>query len=396
VDRDGVEAPYPVRAVGRWIPLAPATLGAALACLSLAHLGSVGDDLLGAFLALGTGTVGIALALSSLLWRGHRLGHAGAHAVLAGCILLAAADTLAYVRITGGLERTADLMLLVLACGGVLLGTRWYLGTLSLLLGGWIAVAAAAPTTAGFQGLALVTSVGLGIGVRRARVAAVAEAMQVHARAALAAVDLLTGLPDSRGVPLVAAHLLAIARRESGAIGCTFVDVDGYATLARASAWDAEALLVHVAGVLTSVSRGTDVVGRWHGSQFVVVTHGQGAPMDVFEGRIARAIEQGCPVGPQQWNRRLLLGRAVLQPWDEGGLPSLIAAAEHDLYVRQGLAPPSTGQDVAQDAARAAALRTTAEQGEAAAEAVAAAHATLEAASEASAKVDVAGPELTA
>jgi diguanylate cyclase (GGDEF)-like protein len=192
---------------------------------------------------------------------------------------------------------------------------------------------------------------------------------QLAATAALAVLDPLTGLPDRRGVQLVAARLLAIARRESGAVGCTFVRLEGYQdVLQTAGPTAADALVVHVAGVIGAVVRGTDVVARWSTSDFVVVAHGQGAPMDVLEGRIERLLGADCPVPESVWAPRLLLGRAVLEPWDEGGLATTLEAAERDMYLRAGLEPPRASLDAEAEAAAAHSLRAQAAHGEAVSE----------------------------
>jgi diguanylate cyclase (GGDEF)-like protein len=355
--------------------MAPACLGAVLTCLSLVHLTGL-EDRRAVYLAVAGGTAGLLLVAAALWWRGRAMTSHPAHAVMAACLLLAAADILAHSRLTGSLERTGELMLTLAAAAAVLLDNRWFYPTAGTLVGAWGAAALTGdPATRTFQLVALAVACTLCVAVARARAAAVDEFAEVHDAAALAVLDPLTGLVDRRGVHLLGDKLVAIARRESGAVGATFVEVPGLEEVRRTAGDEvADDLVVHLAGVLESVTRRTDVVARWGQDQFVLVTHGPGAPMDVLEGRIARVIEVGCPVPDGVWEPELQLGRAVLQPWDEGGLAGLLADAERDVYVRSGRRPPEPSPLAQADAAAAERHRAQAAGGQAASEVVAAAH----------------------
>jgi diguanylate cyclase (GGDEF)-like protein len=341
--------------------LAPAVLGALLATMSLAHLASVAD-VVGGFVALASGTVGVSVCIASLLLRRRRPTGHRAHAVLALCVVLAALDALVAQRTTGGLERSADLALVVAGACAVLLDRRWLAGTLALLLGVWGAAALAGPrVTLPFAAFTMLVGGTSGLALRRARLAALAEVAALEARAALAVLDPLTGLPDRRGLQLVGEHLVAIARRESGAVGATFVGIDQIPVVrARAGQEGVDTLVRHVADITRSVVRGTDVVGRWREGMLVVVSHGAGAPMDVLEQRIASLLGQDCPLADDVWARRLVLGRAVMQPWDDGGLVTLLASAERDIHARFGGAAPDLGEAARAEAAAVAAQRAEA------------------------------------
>jgi GGDEF domain-containing protein len=343
------------RGTGRLLPLAPGCLGALLATMSLAHLGSV-DDVMGGFVALATGTAGAAVCVGSLALRRHRPTGHPAHAVLSACLVLAALDCLLSQRATGGLERSADLVLVVAGGCAVLLDRRWLGATLALLLGMWGAAALSGPpATLPYAAVTMALGAGSGLVARRVRLRALAEVAALEARASLAVLDPLTGLPDRRGLQLVGQHLVAIARREGGAVGCMFLGIEGLADVESAlGAHGRDVLVRHVAGITRSVVRATDVVGRWRDGMLVVVTHGGGAPMDVLERRIAAQLALDCPIPERVWARRLVLGRAVLHPWDDGGLVTLLTAAEQDIHGRiGGVTPAPDAQAVAEVAAAA-------------------------------------------
>jgi diguanylate cyclase (GGDEF)-like protein len=323
------------RATSRLVPLAPAVLGALLATMSLAHLNSI-SDLAGGFLALASGTAGVGVCVAAVVLRRRRPTGHWAHAVLAGCLVLGALDALLAQSATRTLERSGDLVLVVAGACAVLLDRRWLFGTLALLLGIWGAAALTGPIAAlPYAAFTMAVGAASGLGMRRVRLAALAELAALEARAAHAVLDPLTGLPDRRGLQLVGQHLVAIARREGGAVGCTFIGIDGLSRVEEALGPDGvDTLVQHVAGITRSVVRGTDVVGRWREGMLVVVTHGAGAPMDVVQDRIATKLAEESPIPVEVWGRRLVLGRAVMQPWDDGGLVTLIAAAEQDIHSR--------------------------------------------------------------
>jgi diguanylate cyclase (GGDEF)-like protein len=313
--------------VVRLVPLAPAVLGATLAFLALGRL-SADASVSGASLAVATGTAGTALALCSLLWRRHELGTAALHAVLAGCVLLGAADTVAYTQASGRPDRAAELILLAAGCGVLLVPRAWYLGGLGAVLAAWATLAADGGSTRGLHLAGLVVSLGLAQAVRRTRLSTLREQSALRATGHLTTLDPLTGLPDRRGILLVGSHLHAIARRESSAIGCAVVEIGGYrAVLATSGQAAADALVLHVAGVLRGAVRETDVVGRWAPDRLAVVAHGQGAGRELLTRRLAQTLEEGCPLDRTQWPRLLRLGHAMREPWEEEGLAATLVAA---------------------------------------------------------------------
>lgn len=340
--RDGAgEDPTP-----RLVPLAPVTLGATLACLALGRLAA--DDAAATTSAIGTpvaqsvlpvvvlsvasGSAGLLLMVLGLLWRRQPLGPVAAHAVLAGCVLLGSADTVAYTQATGRADRSAELILLAAASALCLVRRLWFVGALGGVLLGWLVLAAPGGPATGLYVVGLVVSATVALTTRRARLARLDEVAGLRHRAGLSVLDPLTGLPDRQGIALIGAQLLAIARRESGAIGCTVVQLVGLdGVRVRAGQVAADALVSHVAEVLRGAVRGTDVVGRWSNDQLVVVAHGPGASLDILIGRLGDALEPGCPLSARQWPRRLRMGHALLEPWDDGGLLTTIASARRSM-----------------------------------------------------------------
>ena len=330
----------------RLVPLASAALGATLTALALGRLAAgssaAATTALGVpaaqavlpsgLLSVATGSVGLLLLALSVLWRHHDMGPTLSHFVLATCVLLGSADTVAYTQALGRPDRSAELILLAVAAGGLLVRTMWFAGALAAVLLGWVALAAVDPTARGMFLIGLLGSAVLAVFTRRERLAAVERQTALRRRADLAVLDPVTGLPDQHGIMLVGAQLLAIARREHAAVGCTVVEVVGLdAVRADSGEVAADALVTHVADVLRGAVRGTDVVGRWSVGQLAVVAHGPGASMEVLTCRLAEAIERGCPLSATQWPRRLRIGNALLEPWEDAGLLTTISTARRSM-----------------------------------------------------------------
>ena len=280
------------------------------------------------WLTVASGSAGFLLLATALVCRGRRIGTGIAHATLAGCIVIGVADTLAYTQASQRADRTAELLLLSIAAGGLLVGARWFAGVIAAIALAWLTLALTTQTPAGFYVAGLLASLGLARATRTVRLASVSHLVQLRRQAALSTMDSLSGLPDRRGLVLVGGQLLAIARRNSDAVGCTAVQVVGLQAVRERFGEDAaQALFLHVAHVVRGSVRGTDSVGRWDDDALAVVAHGQGAGTDLLTNRVAYAIEKGCPLTEQQWPRRLRIGHQVREPWDETGLLDTLNAA---------------------------------------------------------------------
>ncbi len=324
--------------MNRLVPVAPAVLGAVLLLLALGRL--AGNPTMSlSLMAVASGSAGIALLVSSLAWRRHQLGLHALHAVLAACIMLGTADTVAVAQATGRPDRASELVLLAVACGVVLVEPAWFTGGMIAVAGGWLALTLVAREIRGLYLVGLLVSLGMAAGARRLRLEGLRELETLRTEAALSVLDPLTGLPDQRGVLLIGTQLMAIANRESNPVGCNTVEVCGYAdVVVQHGRVAADALMVHVAGVLRGAVRTTDVVGRWAPNQLAVVAHGQGASIELLTSRIERTLEEDCPLSAAQWTRALRIGHAVREPWDTFDLKATVASAI------RSMSPPITFQ----------------------------------------------------
>lgn len=158
--------------------------------------------------------------------------------------------------------------------------------------------------------------------------------------------DPLTGLANRKGLSMLGAQILETARRRGDAVYCMFLDVDGLARINTELGHNAgDDILLTVAEALSRSTRATDAVARWGDDEFVVVGPGTGlAPLEMERRVRARCLESS-PVPRDKWAARISAGGAVLEPWDDGDVGSLLHQADREMQLRRALrreaaAPP--------------------------------------------------------
>jgi diguanylate cyclase (GGDEF)-like protein len=150
--------------------------------------------------------------------------------------------------------------------------------------------------------------------------------------------DPLTSLANRKGLAMLGAQILETARRRGDAVYCMFLDVDG---LARVNAEIGHAagddVLLTVSEALTSSTRATDAVARWGDDEFVVIGPGTGlAPLEMERRVRARCLENS-PIPREKWPARISAGGAVLEPWDDGDMDTLLRQADREMHLRRAL-----------------------------------------------------------
>lgn len=150
--------------------------------------------------------------------------------------------------------------------------------------------------------------------------------------------DSLTGLTNRRGLALLGGQILESARRRGDAVYCIFVDVDGLSRvndeLGHAAGDD---VLLTVAEGLRRSTRATDAVARWGNDQFVVVGPGTGlAPLEM-ERRIRAHCVEHTSIDRRIWAARVSAGGAVLEPWDDGTVDTMLRLADREMHLRRAL-----------------------------------------------------------
>lgn len=158
--------------------------------------------------------------------------------------------------------------------------------------------------------------------------------------------DPLTGLANRKGLAMLGAQILETARRRGDAVYCMFLDVDGLTKVNNELGHArGDEVLLTVSEALTRSTRATDAVARWGDDEFVVVGPGTGlAPLEMERRVRARCLESS-PVPRTAWSARISAGGAVLEPWDDGDVNTLLRQADREMHLRRALrreaaAPP--------------------------------------------------------
>ena len=150
--------------------------------------------------------------------------------------------------------------------------------------------------------------------------------------------DPLTSLANRKGLAMLGAQILETARRRGDAVYCMFLDVDGLARVnAELGHAAGDEVLLTVSEALTSSTRATDAVARWGDDEFVVIGPGTGlAPLEMERRVRARCLENS-PVPREKWPARISAGGAVLEPWDDGDMETLLRQADREMHLRRAL-----------------------------------------------------------
>jgi diguanylate cyclase (GGDEF)-like protein len=291
-------------------------------------------------------TIVVGLSAAGLLltaWKTWRrpVAHGEAHRITAIFGAVLAGNCLLELALTHQSRQTSNVMLTVVALAAALLNTAWAAG----MVGGTVAVWAVLAVTR-LQGqpilhwvLGILASIILGAAINLARRRGLDQLDAAVSAAHEAAVhDALTGLLNRRGMMVLGPALMASGRRAGNAVYASFVDVDGLKTVNdRGGHAAGDAVLTAVADALASVVRAGDIVARFGGDEFCVLGQGPGAAPVDLERRVSERLAEEPPVPIDLWPAKVSVGGAMLAPWDEGNLETLLAAADREMYRRRAL-----------------------------------------------------------
>ena len=296
------------------------------------------------------------LALCAWVCR-HPMGGTTALLTISGVCVVVAANAITQMYIAKRPFETSSVLLIITGTGVVVLALRWFVATIALVTIGWFVAfqsLAVAERQHWFAAVVLALLLSSSTNqVRRRGIDRLAEALEAAERAAVE--DGLTGLLNRRGLVLVGEQIVATARRAGNAVHCLFIDVDGLKEVNDRQGHSAgDMVLVAVADALRQSVRAGDVVARWGGDEFAVIGPGPGtAPIDM-ELRIAGRVSELPPEGVHDWQPLVSVGSAMLTPWDDGDMSSLLDAADREMYrrraLRRTLNPPTGAKPAPADA----------------------------------------------
>jgi diguanylate cyclase (GGDEF)-like protein len=112
----------------------------------------------------------------------------------------------------------------------------------------------------------------------------------------LAATDMLTGLPNRRAMTDRLEHAMALAHRTGQPLSVALIDVDRFKSINdRFGHTAGDAVLQQLGRTLTAQLRGSDVLGRWGGEEFLLVTPGTAVSAAVEAAERLRKAVAGQP-----------------------------------------------------------------------------------------------------
>jgi two-component system, cell cycle response regulator len=169
------------------------------------------------------------------------------------------------------------------------------------------------------------------------------EIHRVHAELAVAhrrleqdaLTDVLTGLPNRRYLIDRLAHDWAAARRGGTPLACMVIDIDRFKLVNDTFGHDVgDEVLRSVASVLQRHVRGTDVVCRFGGEEFVVISASDFDSALQFAERLRRAIEDELPGPHSPINRPVTVSIGVDVRSQQTRSPeALLKAADEGLFL---------------------------------------------------------------
>jgi len=293
-------------------------------------------------MAVACTVIGPLLGATWFVLRFRSLPDRWANAALAAIILLLAAGSMLHLYVASDERLSSNTMLLLVGAGAFVLDVRWFAATAAGVWAVWGVAAALVPLhvtgwTHWAFGMVGATLLGAFVGtMSRASIDRFSALLEHAERAAVQ--DDLTGLLNRRGLAMVGEQVVAAARRGGNAVHCSFVDVDGLKDVNdRHGHLAGDRVLVAVADAIRLSVRGGDVVARWGGDEFCILGPGPGtAPVDL-ERRVLSRILQLPPDDVRGWDPRVSAGSAMLAPWDDGDLASLLDQADREMYRRRSL-----------------------------------------------------------
>lgn len=280
----------------------------------------------------------LALALG-IHTRRHPLRHSQAQPVIAGGIVLVGLFLPLEQTLTQHGLLAANLGLVIVAAGALLVSTRSFAAAVGSLLVAWLlAVASHAhwdvPVTE--QALLLFAATALAVAVhvlrvsgRRDLLAALEQVVEIALR------DALTGLWNRHGAREATRALIGQARLEDQPVWCVFLDVRGLKgvndVLGHA---EGDRLLLAVGRALAPYADAGVVPVRWGGDEFCLFGQGPAPDVSALAAELRRACERSLGAVDQPWGISAGLG-VSRTPERADVMDRLVRRADEDMYHRR-------------------------------------------------------------
>ena len=147
--------------------------------------------------------------------------------------------------------------------------------------------------------------------------------------------DQLTGVLNRHGLRDRVPAVWADAHRRAESVAVFFLDVHGLKHANDTHGHDlGDIVLQDAARAITKTVRGSDLVARWGGDEFVIVSVGQALPCDAFATRLNELFTGVSQARADRKVGEISVGRAAGSPVDVD-FDRLLREADSDMYARR-------------------------------------------------------------
>lgn len=146
--------------------------------------------------------------------------------------------------------------------------------------------------------------------------------------------DELTGLYNRRGFFTIAEHLLKTAKRQQSGLFMLYCDLDDLKGINDVAGHQkGDWALIDTANILKETFRGSDIIARIGGDEFVVMPiETTGDNLEAVINRLQKALELDNATGKCEYKLSISTGTAYFNPWSPCTIDELLSQADKSMY----------------------------------------------------------------
>lgn len=257
-----------------------------------------------------------------------------ANALLSLLLVVVVVNSGVHMILVKDATQTTNFMLAVVSAGVAILPTGWSVTVTGLAWVVWVAGIAISGGDVVHWGVAMAMATMVGQLARYGRRSSLdTAAASVTKVAELSVKDPLTGLANRRGLEVLGEEVLAIATESNSAVSVAFIDVDGLKIVNDSHGHEmGDELLLAVARGLRETCRNTDVIARWGGDEFIVLSLGPPATSATVQEKLLAQIRSDPTAPLSLWEPSVSVGLATRAPDSLEQLESLVTRADKAMY----------------------------------------------------------------
>ena len=153
--------------------------------------------------------------------------------------------------------------------------------------------------------------------------------------------DELTGLYNRRGFFTLAEHLLKTAKRQQAGLFMLYCDLDGLKGINDALGHQiGDLALIDIANILKETFRGSDIIARIGGDEFVVMPiEAKGNNLEIVLNRLQNAVEMYNAMSKRDYKLSISTGTAYFDPSSLCTVDELLSQADRRMYEQKKIKP---------------------------------------------------------